>query len=105
MSSTKTTLGQLADLGFNDPGVQRIDPKAIERLLFGERDDPPQKKQRPGKGCCWQDRWLLIVYFQQDDSAPENLPTQAAVTATTPADSRRCCWRRVGSGDGTAHVG
>ena len=51
------TLGQLADLGINDPGVQRIDPKAIERLLLGDYGMIRHKKNSDlAKDDCGQNR-------------------------------------------------
>lgn len=74
------TLGQLADLGFNDPGVQRIDPKAIERLLFGDygmirhKKNSDLAKDAVGKIA----ERPLIVYFQQDDDSAPEKPANAS---------------------------
>ena len=74
------TMAQLSELGLNDPGVQRIDPVAIDRLLFGEygmlrhkknsdtaRDSVGKIAERP-----------LIVYFQQDEDSEAEHPANAA---------------------------
>ena len=68
------TMAQLSELGVNDPGVQRIDPTAVERLLFGEYGMLRHKKNsditKDAVGKIGERP--VIVYFQpDDDSAPE----------------------------------
>ena len=68
------TMGQLADLGLNDPGIQRIDARAIEKLLWGPYGMISHKLHtcisKDGIGKIGERP--VIVYYQQDaDSAPE----------------------------------
>ncbi len=68
------SMGELADLGFNDPGIQRIDPKAIERLLWGPYGMISHREHTEmGKDCVGKiGERPVVVYFQTDvDSAPE----------------------------------
>ena len=90
------TMAQLSDLGVNDPGVQRVDPTAVERLLFGEygmlrhKKNSDIAKDAVGKIA----ERPLIVYFQQDDdSAPED-------PANSSGRHRNLAWQMAGTAAG-----
>ena len=74
------TMGQLSDLGVNDQGIQRIDPKAIERLLFGDygmishKKNTDEAKDAVGKIA----ERPLIVYSQMDDESGPDQPANAS---------------------------
>lgn len=72
------TMQQLSDLGLNDPGLQRIDPKAIERLLFGDYGLIEHKKLgRPDTIGKIGER-PVIVYFQSDEDSEPEKPANAS---------------------------
>ncbi len=74
------TMAQLSELGINDPGVQRIDPTAIERLLFGEYGMIRHKKNSDiAKDAVGKiGERPVIVYFQQDDDSAPERPANAS---------------------------
>ena len=89
-------MAQLSELGVNDPGVQRIDPTAIERLLFGEygmlrhKKNSDIAKDAVGKIA----ERPLIVYFQQDDDSAPERPANAS------GRHRNFAWQIVASAAG-----
>lgn len=67
------TMGELSAIGQLDPGVQRIDPKAIERLLFGDYGMIKAKKRKDKTAVGKIGERPLIVYFQSDlDDSPKD---------------------------------
>jgi len=72
------TMQQLSDLGLNDPGVQRIDPKAIERLLFGDYGMIEHKKLRNPESIGKIGERPVIVYFQSDSEMEPDKPANAS---------------------------
>jgi len=92
------TMGQLADLGFNDPGMQRIDPKAIERLLFGEygmishKKNTDEAKDAVGK---IGERPLIVYFLMDNDSAPEH-------PANASGRHRNFAWQILGTAAGVS---
>ena len=72
------TMQQLSDLGLNDPGLQRIDPKAIERLLFGDYGLIEHKKLRNPESIGKIGERPVIVYFQSDEDSEPEKPANAS---------------------------
>jgi len=72
------TMQHLSDLGKNDPGIQRIDPKAIERLLFGDYGLIEHKKIGNPDTIGKIGERPVIVYFQQDADAEPDRPANAS---------------------------
>lgn len=72
------TMQQLSDLGLNDPGLQRIDPKAIERLLFGDYGMIEHKKLRNPDSIGKIGERPVIVYFQADPESEPEKPANAS---------------------------
>lgn len=72
------TMQQLADLGLNDPGLQRIDPKAIDRLLFGDYGMIEHKKLGNPDAIGKIGERPVIVYFQADSESDPEKPANAS---------------------------
>ena len=72
------TLQELSDLGVNDPGVQQIDPKAIERLLFGDYGMITHKKLANKKDLGKIGERPVVVYFQPDPDIEPDHPANAS---------------------------
>lgn len=72
------TMQQLSDLGLNDPGIQRIDPKAIERLLFGDYGLIDHKRLGNPESIGKIGERPVIVYFQPDPDIEPERPANAS---------------------------
>jgi len=72
------SMKQLSELGLNDPGIQRIDPKAIERLLFGDYGMIEHKKLRNPESIGKIGERPVIVYFQDDPEIEPCKPANAS---------------------------
>ena len=72
------------NVGLNDPGIQGIDAKAIDRLLLGDYGMIEHKRLNIGRDSIGKiGERPLIVYFQQDpDDEPSKPLMQLAATAT-----------------------
>lgn len=71
------TMQELSDLGANDPGIQQIDPKAIDRLLFGPYGMISHKKLKKGDIGKIGER-PVIVYYQPDPDFDPEKPANAS---------------------------
>jgi hypothetical protein len=72
------TMQHLSDLGLNDPGIQRIDPKAVERLLFGDYGLIEHKKLKNPDAVGRIGERPVIVYFQPDADLEPERPANAS---------------------------
>lgn len=73
------TMQDLSDVGLNDPGIQGIDAKAIDRLLLGDYGMIEHKRLNIGRDSIGKiGERPLIVYFQQDPDDEPSKPCNAA---------------------------
>jgi len=74
------TLGELSELGTNDPGIQQMDLKALQRLLFGDYGLITHKKVKgaAANDLCKIAERLNIVYIQPEPTINPEHPAIAS---------------------------
>jgi hypothetical protein len=73
LTAETMTLGELADIGKNDPGAQRIDVRSIEGLGFGPQGIvKPQKSPGDESSSYRLLDFPKVIYLQRGDEAPSH---------------------------------